>query len=93
MKGQHFLARWKKFVLVSYFFSGEINLKPRFRVAHITSRNHYTTQELLLLSIRLQSCSFYNHLLFDRIDSWFRAKRPSIVTTFDRNDLLPMNCT
>ena len=56
---------------------------------YITSRNHYTTQELLLLSIRLQSCSFYNHLLFDRTDSWFRSKRPSIETTLDRNDLLP----
>ena len=25
--------------------------------------------------MRLQSCSFYNNLLFDRTDSWFRSKR------------------
>ena len=51
----------------------EIIWKPRFRVAHIKWCNHYTTQELLLLSIRLQNCSFYNHLLFHLL--------------FDRNDL------
>ena len=43
------------------------------------------------LSIRLQNCSFYNHLLFDRTDSCLRSNwlLVSIETTFDRTDLLP----
>ena len=89
-----FLARWKKLLLVSYFFffwakplsfwekltifapTGRVRLLAIL----LRSRNHYTTQELLLLSMRLQNCSFYNHLLFDRTDSclrsnwlWFRS--------------------
>ena len=48
------------------------------------SRNDYTTQELLLLSIRLQNCSFYNHLLFDRTDS---CRRSNWLLVSDRNDL------
>ena len=48
---------------------------------------NYTTQELLL-SIRLQNCSFYKHLLFDRTDSCLRSNwlLVSIETNFDRND-------
>ena len=50
-------------------------------------------QELLLLSIRLQNCSFYNHLLFDRTDSCLRSNclLVSLKTTFDRTDFLPID--
>ena len=43
----------------------------------------------LLLSIRLQTWGFYNHLLFDRTDPCLRSNwlLVSIETNFDRNDL------
>ena len=48
-----------------------------------------TAQELLLLSMRLQNCSFYDHLLFHPTDSclWSNWLLVSIETTFDQNDL------
>ena len=59
-------------------------LKNRVSASRILHRAIITvTQELLLLSVRLQSCSFYNKLLFDRTDLpplyglWF--ERPQVL--------------
>ena len=47
----------------------ERSVENRVSASRILHRAIITvTQELLLLSVRLQSCSFYNKLLFDRTD-------------------------
>ena len=58
---------------------GAFKLTIRFRVVHLTSRNQYTTQELLLfLLIPLRNCSFYHHLPFYRNNLCFdRMNSPS----------------
>ena len=60
----------------------------RFFFCGILNRRKYTWMHACKAC--LQSFSFYNHLVFDRTDSWFRLKRSSIETTLDRNDLLPL---
>ena len=79
---------WKRFATMRSYdnmFHGFCSTRKCFQQRLISFRSVLsdTTQELLLLSIRLQNCSFYNHLLFDRTDFWFRSKRPSIETTFN----------
>ena len=52
------------------------NKKHQLKTAIITQHKNF------LLSIHLQNCSFYNHLLFDQTDLLrFPLKRPSIELT------------
>ena len=85
---------WKRFATMRSYdnmFHGFCSTRKCFQQRLISFRSVLsdTTQELLLLSIRLQNCSFYNHLLFDRTDFCLRSNwlLVSIETTFDRNDL------
>ena len=87
---------WKRFAMMRSYdnmFHGFCSTRKCFQQRLISFRSVLsdTTQELLLLSIRLQNCSFYNHLLFDRTDSCLRSNwlLVSIETTFNWTDFLP----
>ena len=87
---------WKRFATMRSYdnmFHGFCSTRKCFQQRLISFRSVLsdTTQELLLLSIRLQNCSFYNHLLFDRTDSCLRSNwlLVSIETTFNWTDFLP----